>query len=42
MHTHKHSPEQTRALVNCVVDAVESGDRKVLEDLSVAIDKFFK
>ena len=92
MHTHKHSPEQTRALVNrmsraighmeavkkmiederdcsevliqlsavrsainnigklilqehidhCVVDAVESGDRQVLEDLSKAIDKFLK
>ncbi|MBQ1270406.1 MAG: metal-sensing transcriptional repressor [Clostridia bacterium] len=27
---------------HCVVEAVESGDRKVLEDLSVAIDKFFK
>ena len=92
MHNHKHSPEQTRALVNrmsraighmeavkkmieeerdcsevliqlsavrsainnigklilqehidhCVVDAVESGDRQVLEDLSKAIDKFLK
>ena len=92
MHTHHHSPEQTRALVNrmsraighmeavkkmieeerdcsevliqlsavrsainnigklilqehidhCVVDAVESGDRQVLEDLNAAIDKFFK
>jgi len=92
MHNHKHSPEQTRALVNrmsraighmeavkkmieeerdcsevliqlsavrsainnigklilqehidhCVIDAVESGDRQVLEDLSKAIDKFLK
>jgi len=27
---------------NCVVDAVETGDKKVLEDLSSAIDKFLK
>ncbi len=27
---------------HCVVDAVETGDQKVLEDLSVAIDKFMK
>ncbi len=27
---------------HCVVDAVESGDQKVLKDLSDAIDKFLK
>ncbi len=27
---------------HCVVDAVETGDKKVLEDLSGAIDKFLK
>ncbi|MEG0835644.1 MAG: metal-sensing transcriptional repressor [Christensenellaceae bacterium] len=27
---------------HCVVDAVETGDKKVLEDLAVAIDKFMK
>ena len=27
---------------HCVVDAVETGDRKVLEDLSEAIDRFVK
>ena len=27
---------------HCVVDAVETGDKKVLEDLSDAIDKFVK
>lgn len=27
---------------NCVVDAVESGDKKVLEDLNNAVDKFLK
>ncbi|MGC4019296.1 MAG: metal-sensing transcriptional repressor [Muricomes sp.] len=27
---------------HCVVDAVESGDRKVLEDLNNAIEKFLK
>jgi DNA-binding FrmR family transcriptional regulator len=27
---------------NCVVDAVETGDKKVLEDLENAIDKFLK
>jgi len=27
---------------HCVVDAVETGDKKVLEDLSDAIDKFIK
>lgn len=27
---------------HCVVDAIETGDEKVLEDLSVAIDKFMK
>lgn len=27
---------------NCVVDAVETGDKKVLEDLSNAVDKFLK
>ncbi|MDR3161520.1 MAG: metal-sensing transcriptional repressor [Spirochaetaceae bacterium] len=27
---------------HCVVDAVKSGDLKVLEDLNNAIDKFFK
>lgn len=27
---------------HCVVDAVETGDNKVLEDLSDAIDKFIK
>ncbi|WP_291583931.1 metal-sensing transcriptional repressor [Clostridium sp. UBA6640] len=27
---------------NCVVDAVETGDKKVLEDLKDAIDKFMK
>lgn len=27
---------------NCVVDAVETGDEKVLEDLNNAVDKFFK
>lgn len=27
---------------NCVVDAVETGDKKVLEDLNSAIDKFLK
>ena len=27
---------------HCVVDAVENGDQKVLEDLNYAIDKFLK
>ncbi|MBP8893697.1 MAG: metal-sensing transcriptional repressor [Saprospiraceae bacterium] len=27
---------------HCVIDAVESGDKKVLEDLSNAVDKFLK
>ena len=27
---------------HCVVDAVETGDRKVMEDLSEAIDRFVK
>lgn len=27
---------------NCVVDAVETNDRKILEDLNNAIDKFMK
>ena len=27
---------------HCVVDAIESGDTKVLQDLSVAIDRFVK
>lgn len=27
---------------NCVVDAVETGDKKVLEDLNSAIEKFIK
>ncbi|MDF2617271.1 MAG: hypothetical protein K0Q47_1928 [Sedimentibacter sp.] len=27
---------------NCVVDAVETGDKKVLEDLNNAVDKFLK
>lgn len=27
---------------NCVVDAVETGDKKVLEDLNCAIDKFMR
>lgn len=27
---------------NCVVDAVKTGDRKVLEDLNNAVDKFLK
>lgn len=27
---------------HCVVDAVETGDQKVLEDLSTAIDKFIR
>ena len=27
---------------NCVVDAVETGDKKVLEDLNSAVDKFLK
>lgn len=27
---------------HCVVDAVETGDQKVLADLSAAIDKFLK
>lgn len=27
---------------HCVVDAVESGDKKVLEDLNYAIEKFLK
>lgn len=27
---------------HCVVEAVETGDKKVLEDLNVAIDKFLK
>ena len=27
---------------HCVVDAVESGDQKVLDDLNAAIDKFIK
>jgi len=26
----------------CVVNAVETGDRKVLDDLNIAIDKFVK
>ena len=27
---------------NCVVDAVKTGDKKVLEDLNSAVDKFLK
>lgn len=27
---------------HCVVDAVETGDKKVLDDLSLAIEKFIK
>ncbi|MBV4418452.1 metal-sensing transcriptional repressor [Clostridium tyrobutyricum] len=27
---------------NCVVDAIENNDKKVLEDLNSAIDKFIK
>lgn len=27
---------------HCVVDAIETGDRKVLDELSAAIDKFMK
>lgn len=27
---------------HCVVDAVETGDKKVLEDLNSAVDKFLK
>lgn len=27
---------------HCVVDAVETGDKKILEELSAAIDKFMK
>lgn len=27
---------------NCVVDAVETGDKKILEDLNNAVDKFLK
>jgi len=27
---------------HCIVDAVETGDQKALDDLSVAIDKFMK
>jgi len=27
---------------NCVVDAVETGDKKVLEELDSAVDKFLK
>lgn len=27
---------------NCVVDAVETGDKKVLQDLNNAVDKFLK
>ncbi|HBV67830.1 MAG TPA: hypothetical protein DEF04_06360 [Clostridiales bacterium] len=27
---------------HCIVDAVETGNQKVLDDLSVAIDKFIK
>lgn len=27
---------------HCVIDAIETGDKKVLEDLSTAIDKFIK
>lgn len=27
---------------HCVVDAVQTGDQKVLDDLSAAIDKFMK
>lgn len=27
---------------HCVVDAVETGDQKVLDDLSAAIDRFMK
>ncbi|MEG1888125.1 MAG: metal-sensing transcriptional repressor [Lachnospiraceae bacterium] len=27
---------------HCIVDAVETGEKKVLEDLAVAIDKFMK
>lgn len=27
---------------HCIVDAVKTGDQKVLDDLSVAIDKFIK
>ena len=29
-------------ITHCVVDAVETGDTKVIEDLSTAIDKFMK
>lgn len=27
---------------NCVIDAVETGDKKVLEDLNIAVDKFLR
>ena len=27
---------------HCVIDAVETGDKKVLEDLNSAVDKFLK
>ncbi len=27
---------------NCIVDAVESGDKKAIEDLNAAIDRFIK
>lgn len=27
---------------NCIVDAVESGDKKAIEDLNTAIDRFIK
>lgn len=27
---------------NCVVDAVETGDKKVLDDLNIAVDKFLR
>ena len=29
-------------IANCVVDAVESGDKKAIENLNIAIDRFFK
>lgn len=29
-------------IMHCVVDAVETGDKKVLEDLSSAVGKFIK
>lgn len=27
---------------HCIVDAIKTGDKKVLDDLSIAIDKFVK